>query len=333
MPMSRRTGLVPWQAWIGLLLSAICLIAVIRGLNWRIVWSTLQVANGYWLSLALVATLASIMARAIRWAVLLACPHLPMDILVSATLIGQAANYIAPIRLGELIRAYLVGRNTPVSAAQVLGSIAVEKAWDVLALILIAVALVTMVTLPAWFAASALSMALGLGVGVLASLVALSKRDALTTLLRRWTARLPGHVAQQFPTRLDQLLEGLEVFRRPSVIVLAAGCSLLVWALSATTTLGVMWALRVPSLPAGLFLLVVLMLGNSVPSAPGAIGVVEGLTVVALGMFGVEYNVAFSVGIVLHAVSYIPPLVLSAPALWYEGRRGIDIRAAWQTRQ
>jgi uncharacterized membrane protein YbhN (UPF0104 family) len=61
--------------------------------------------------------------------------------------------------------------------------------------------------------------------------------------------------------------------------------------------------------------------------------VVEGLTVVALGMFGVEYNVAFSVGIVLHAVSYIPPLVLSALALWYEGRRGIDIRAAWHMRQ
>ena len=52
-------------------MSAVCLIAVIRGLNWRVVWSTLQVANGYWLSLALIATLASIPARAIRWAVLL----------------------------------------------------------------------------------------------------------------------------------------------------------------------------------------------------------------------------------------------------------------------
>ena len=165
------------------------------------------------------------------------------------------------------------------------------------------------------------------------SLVALSKRDALTALVRRWMACLPGHVAQQLPTHLDQLLEGLEVFRRPSVIMLAMGCSLLVWALSATTTLGVMWALGVPSLPAGLFLLVVLMLGNSVPSAPGAIGVVEGLTVVALGVFGVEYNAAFSVGIVLHAASYIPPLVLSALALWYEGRRGIDVRVVWQTRQ
>jgi uncharacterized protein (TIRG00374 family) len=328
-----RARSVPWQAWIGSLLSVVCLIAVIRGLNWRIVWSTLQVANGYWLSLALVATLASIPARAIRWAVLLACPHLPMDTLVSAILIGQAANYVAPIRVGELIRAYLVGRNTPLSAAQVLGSIAVEKAWDVLVLLLIAVALVTLVTLPAWFAASAVGMALGLGAGVLISLVALSKRDALTALVRRWMAHLPGRAAQQLPTRLDQLLNGLEVFRRPSVIVLAAGCSLLVWTLSAATTLGVMRALGVPSLPAGLFLLAVLMLGNSVPSAPGAIGVVEGLTVVALGVFGIEYNAAFSVGIVLHAVSYIPPLILSALALWYEGRRGIDVRVAWQTRQ
>ena len=328
-----RKGSVPWQAWVGSLLSVVCLIAVIRGLNWRIVWSTLQVANGYWLGLAVVAVLASIPARAIRWAVLLACPHLPMDTLVSAVLIGQAANYIAPIRVGELIRAYLVGRNTPLSAAQVLGSIAVEKAWDVLVLLLIAVALVTLVTLPAWFAVSATGMALGLGAGVAVGLAALNKRAALTALARRWAARLPGHAIQQLPARLDQLLEGLEVFRRPSVIVLATGCSLLVWTLSATTTLGVMRALGVPSLTAGLFLLAVLMLGNSVPSAPGAIGVVEGLAVVALGVFGIEYNAAFSVGIVLHAVSYIPPLILSALALWYEGRRGIDVRAVWQTRQ
>ncbi len=314
-------------------MSAVCLIAVIRGLNWRIVWSTLQVANGYWLGLALVATLASIPARAMRWAVLLARPRLPMDTLVSAVLIGQAANYIAPIRVGELIRAYLVGRNTPLSAAQVLGSIAVEKAWDVLVLLLIAVTLVTLVALPTWFAASAVGMALGLGAGLLISLAALNKRHALTALARRWVARLPGHTVQKLPARLDQLLEGLEVFRRPSVIVLATGCSLWVWALSATTTLGVMRALGVPSLTAGLFLLAVLMLGNSVPSAPGAIGVVEGLTVVALGVFGIEYNAAFSVGIVLHAVSYIPPLILSALALWYEGRRGVDVRAAWQTHQ
>ena len=52
-------------------------------------------------------------------------------------LIGLMANNVAPARVGELVRAYLLGERESMSKSTALGTIAVDRAFDGLTLVAI----------------------------------------------------------------------------------------------------------------------------------------------------------------------------------------------------
>jgi hypothetical protein len=60
------------------------------------------------------------------------------------------------------------------------------------------------------------------------------------------------------------------------------------------------------------------MIGISVPSSPGKFGVFHYLTVLALSVFDVPKEIAFSYGTLLHLVVYLPNVVLGGLFLWQE---------------
>jgi uncharacterized membrane protein YbhN (UPF0104 family) len=66
---------------------------------------------------------------------------------------------------------------------------------------------------------------------------------------------------------------------------------------------------------AGLLVAIATGLGMIIPSAPGAIGVFEAATLVALGAYGVPRSQALSYALVLHAVNVVPYLVAGAIVL------------------
>ena len=58
------------------------------------------------------------------------------------------------------------------------------------------------------------------------------------------------------------------------------------------------------------------------PSSPGSIGVFHYLSVLTLGLFGVEHELALGYGVLLHLVTYLPPSLLG---LVYLGRSGYSL--------
>src|SRR4029079_14372001 len=74
--------------------------------------------------------------RTLRWQALLRpITHVPAIRLYPVALIGLMANNIAPARVGELVRAYLVGEREGMSKTTALGTIAVDRAFDGLTLV------------------------------------------------------------------------------------------------------------------------------------------------------------------------------------------------------
>jgi uncharacterized membrane protein YbhN (UPF0104 family) len=61
----------------------------------------------------------------------------------------------------------------------------------------------------------------------------------------------------------------------------------------------------------------VLQLGVAVPSLPGRVGIFEGLCIVVLAPFGVGYETAFAVGLALHGVTFLPPILLGLFFVWH----------------
>jgi uncharacterized membrane protein YbhN (UPF0104 family) len=63
----------------------------------------------------------------------------------------------------------------------------------------------------------------------------------------------------------------------------------------------------------------VLNLGSAVPSSPGYVGTYEWLGVAALGLLGVDNELALAFTILLHAAWYVPTTVVGGLALCARG--------------
>jgi uncharacterized membrane protein YbhN (UPF0104 family) len=105
--------------------------------------------------------------------------------------------------------------------------------------------------------------------------------------------------------------------------------STVIWITAAATNTFVLWALRIEAPPvAGLFVLFVLLAGINIAAVPGQIGVFEYLCVLALAIFTVDQARAISFGVLLHVITYLPPLLAGVLALWGTGRAGRLLRRA-----
>lgn len=123
---------------VGLVISGIFIFLAFRKVDFHEMWTTLIQANYLWLVPALIFMFVSHWLRAIRWRYFL--DHIkPVKThpLFSALMIGYAANNVFPLRLGEVLRAYAIGRSEGISKSSALATVIVERLIDVLSLLAI----------------------------------------------------------------------------------------------------------------------------------------------------------------------------------------------------
>jgi uncharacterized protein (TIRG00374 family) len=329
-----------WRRWgrfiLGTLLSMGVIFWLATTLDIRQILLTLRDVNYAWVMVGLLAVFLTLCARVLRWQALLDSKQITASGALSPLVLGQLLNLIAPARLGDLGRAYLVTREGYPSQAQALGTVALEKLWDIVLLVALVFGLSLWQPLPIWFTLPARLTAIGGGVllGGILALLFLRRHLAAwgSSRFSQWSEAAIWH----FPHVLawlagvtGRLLDGLASLHRPRVMLTAGGWSVLVWFFGALTNLALFKAFGLPfSVGIAFFLLAVLQLGVAVPSVPGRIGVFEGLCLVTLALFGVEANLALGYGVVLHAVVLLPPVALG---LWWLLRLdAASRRAIWK---
>ena len=98
------------QTLLGLVISAGCLWLVLRDVPFEQVIPALRQAHFWWLAPALIALAVDVIIRAERWGVLLRpIATVSWKRLLSPTIIGYMGNALLPARLGEVLRATLLG--------------------------------------------------------------------------------------------------------------------------------------------------------------------------------------------------------------------------------
>jgi uncharacterized membrane protein YbhN (UPF0104 family) len=229
--------------------------------------------------------------------------------------VGQAVNIVVPLRFGEGARVAITCRELDLPVAQVLMSVAVERAIDMLAFGTAAFVLVS----TGWMPQTIMTRAPGIAAVVIAFVAAFAIAKGmwprLLTTERRWLGSRWGLdrwiVAQA--TNLQRGWSG--VTRGPQltkIILLSAA----VFLSSATTNMLVLRAFDLPiPIMAAFVLLLAIQVGTAVVSVPGNLGVFHYITVVTLALWHVPRPEALAVAVVLHAVSLGPKVVLGAVAL------------------
>lgn len=304
------------RIFLGLLVSLICLVLVLRGVQWDAVVAALGEIRYLPLMAAVGVEFLTFWAIAVRWQRLFA-PHAlpPKTRLFQILTIAQLLNGVLPAKLGPLARAYLAGKGDSGGTAFALTTIVGEKLLEGISLLMIGIGLLPFVPLAewlrpvTWFGSAALLIALGL-----VFWAAFRQESA-----ERWARRLLG----RWPRLLGaarSALAALDVWQDWGAVLALASWSLLIWGVTVLLNQLLLWSLdiNVP-LVAPLLLLVVLQIGVRVPSSPGSIGVFHYLSVVTLELFGVGRDLALGYGVLLHLVTYLPPSLLGIAYLARSG--------------
>lgn len=268
-----------------------------------------------WLALSAALNLAMLWARGFRWGWLFYPARQSGWPLVSATTIGFMANNVLPLRMGELVRGYLAARSGGLSFWTALATLAVERALDMLSILLVLGAVVFTVPVPPWLQAGALTF-LALDLLAMGLLIFLARgRGAVAG----WITRLP-RFGETVTRWLALFATGLQSLGRGPHLVPLVGWTLLIWTLNA----GSVWAalraggLALPS-SAPLTVLAFAGIGVSIPSAPGFIGTLHFFVVQALAIYAVTGAEAVSVSFIYHAAGYVPVTLLGWALLMTRG--------------
>jgi uncharacterized protein (TIRG00374 family) len=314
-----------WNVWrvpaASLLISALCLLALGLRVDWPSVLGALPGANGCLLALAAGLTVANLALRSWRWGLLLGAQASPWRSVVATYAIGVAAGLVVPAT-GEVARALLLGRRGGLRTSYLLGIAAVEKILDTVAVVLLALVGLCAAARLDWGLPTlvrgivvVLAMTAALGLLVLAA-----PQGALAP--PRW---LPAAIGRPYTQLGLALAEAWGRFaggtrgvarlpRRTRVGVLAL--TALGWANACLVTLLTLAAFYLPvNLALAAVLYGALLLGLSVPSAPGALGTFELITVAVLDAFGLDATASAAFALGFHAVTFGPPIVAGA-VLW-----------------
>jgi uncharacterized protein (TIRG00374 family) len=315
--------------WLGLLVSAGALILAFRGLNWADMGGALRDANYLFLLPAAVAMFFSLYFRAVRWGVLF---HPRTDLRVGALMgtmnVGYSVNNILPLRIGELVRAYLIGEGEKVSAAHALSTIVVERVLDVLTVVLMLVLLLPFINVPAWAATPALVAGVAfLVLGLLLATLSLARRWALT-VADKAARLLPARHETRLHQAAESVMEGFGVLSNPAVLSQAVAWSFASWFCSVLVMFIVQQAFNLGTgFEAAAFVVATTSLAMLVPASPGYIGTFELVTIKGLeNVFDIGGDAATSYALVQHAFLYLAPIIVAAIYLWRERQAWRQIR-------
>lgn len=312
--MTRRVTFI-----VGLVLSALFLYLAMRGARLSDMAQVLKGAN-YWLMVPCVAfTLIAYGLRSLRWRYLLhSVRPIPQGTLFAATMIGFLANNVLPARLGELVRAHVVGRRAGISRSAALASIVVERIFDLFTLLALFGVVSFVSPYPGMVGRAAIIVFI-FGCAALVALLIWNRHpDRFVRVLLRF---VPSRGRDRAAGMADGFGDGLGVFDRGAHLWMVAALSLLHWAAIIIVTWLCIRALgiRVPQPQASLVALVAIALITMVPSAPGFVGTLQGAGTAALLVFGVPKEQGLAFSILYHATQWVPVNVVGAIYLVREG--------------
>ena len=293
------------RRWLpGVFISLIAILAILYFVDLQRFVDAIRSAN-YWLLLVFVASsIVWLGLRALVWRTLLRGRASYRDVFLTLTE-GYLLNNFLPFRLGEVGRAFLLGRKAKLGFMDVLSTIVIERVVDLAfsaAILLSAVPFVV-------GAAGAEPIAIVVGALVVVGLVVLylfaRNRERALGLFNRLTARWPG-LQKMGDDLLAPLFSGLVILTDGWLFLRFLLWMTLTWAIA----IGQFYILILAFFPQAtpvwaLFGLGAVAFGNAIPSMPGAIGTFEAALAGALTLVSHNESASLALAVSDHLFGYL----------------------------
>lgn len=322
-----------WRGALGIGVSALLLWWALKDIRFGDVVATLRGSDLLLWALCTIASQLIFPLRARRWRTILdpVAPRLPFGPLWRATAIGMMANNVLPARAGELVRVYVLVRerkDVPWSAA--LASLAVDRVFDALCVLLLLVVAMLAPDFPSGFAIAGRPVQSIAGVMAGVVVIAFGGLFAVASwphAMESLVVRITGALLPRFRDRIGALVHalaaGLAVVREPRRFLATFAWAMAHWLMNALAFWFGFRALGIVApFTAALFVQGIIVIGVAVPSSPGFVGVFEGAAKLALPVYGVDPAQAVTWALGFHVLSYIPITLIGG---WYFLRMGLHL--------
>lgn len=308
------------KRWLPGAVISLALIAVIlHFVDFHTVAEAVRRANYYILGIAMVLSFLWMALRAAVWWTLLRerAPYKDVFFTISE---GYLLNNFLPFRLGELGRAFLLSRKSSLTFMEILPTIVIERAVD-----LVYSALVLLAAIPFVVGAQdSAQIGIVIAVVVLAGIAALyllaRNRQWALALFHKLSARWP--VIQRFGGEfLEAFFSGLAVITDGWVFVRFLFWMTLDWIVAIVSYFLIIhaffpqaeWTWALFGLGAAAF-------GGAIPSLPGAVGTFEGAFGGALTLLSGDQSTSLAVALTARLYNYLNSGVLGFIGLAREGQ-------------
>ena len=338
------------QVIAGILVAALLMWLLLRGVSWRDLLVSLEKMNWGWLLLAQIPIWASFFLRIQRWAyVVRAVQPATFRAMFSSTQLAFLVNFTIGMLLGELVRPLVLSQLTRMTFAKAMAVNALDRVNDLIGLI--AVMLVGVVafrpdhdiilpkgtfglddplTIPKSIVVNGGGGSAVFLVAVLAALVLIYVNQKLMLRITKAVFGLVSAKLAAFMCHLvEQFAEGLHVFRNAGDMAKSIAFGLATWGcfLLSYVLLFEAFGLRYPWY-AAFIVQILLAFFVSAPGVPGMVGQFH--MPIVVGMLMAIPNVSLpdciALAIVAHVSNMVPITVLGAYTLSIEGLSLTELR-------
>ena len=326
-----------WQFWLAVAVSILFLLLLLYQVDLSHLRSAVLEANYFYVAPAIGVYFVSVYFRSLRWKFLLS-PMIDCSVrrLYPVVVMGYMANNLLPARLGELVRAYYLARRERITTSTALGTVAVERVYDGLTLLVLAAVAAPVLlalgqfdgaseaTRTTWIVVAGLTAALFIfGLSFLTALVAAPRSVDLVL----WCAKIiPSEkIRTKVGDWIVSFVHGLQILRSPKQHLVLFLMSLPVWFMEGAVYYLIAYSFGIDQLFGSVWVLVLVIvlltatsnLATGLPTAIGGIGpfeVVAQQTLLALGV-DASIGAAYS-GFVHLAALWLPVTLLGLVLAW-----------------
>ncbi len=328
------------QAAIGLAVGVGLLWFLFRGTNLREMGDALRGVSVMWLLVSLGFIVLGFFTRVKRWSYIVrTAKFVSFRHMFSATQIGFMANFALPARLGEVVRAVVLGKLADLPFSKAFAMVALDRVTDLFGLIVVIFITIFsyrptgMVVLPASVFGRELSFSALLiqsveikMIGVLvAMVVALALLYLNQKLVLRMSDACVGIASKRLAVWVHGILQnfadGLHVFRSASDMAKALGFSLVTWATFVLCMVSAMFAFHMDFPWYTPFVMEVLLaVFISVPGPPGFLGQFQYPIVIALMRLVPDMTPAkaLTFSMVVYVINLVPIVAIGVFCLSWE---------------
>ncbi len=298
----------------GILLSIAGLVYAFNDLNIHEIWNSLKSVNIPLVILSTVVMVYSVWLRAHRWRlIVMPFKEVKTSVLFGSSMIGYFGNGVLPLRMGEILKGVSLWQKEQISRSTIFGTIILERILDFAGLVVVLI-----VFMLAYPTTKTLGFVLYAIIFVtIAVMVFIIWLGQTTIPWESWGNRfsiLQSRGGKRLWEILERIVESIVSIRKTHHALEMTALTLIIWLLyyGYIFVLVIAMDMSLGWIPVGI-ILIATTLSISIPSAPGYIGTYHAVVVaVMVEMFGANLHDSQAFSVILHAVGYIPFIVIGA---------------------